>query len=240
MGSEKGKEAAPKAPEKKTAVELSPEELERIVADNTGLVRSVVARLSRIYGEDSEDLAQIGFIGLIKAARRFEPERGLKFSTYAVPLIAGEIRSQMRDRGNVKISRSLRADAAAVRRAGNDFEIRTGRSPRLSELAEITGFSEEKVRQAVQTAEVMSRTESYDRETAPEIADGSDTEEINVTRMDIASALNRLDTKERQVMVMRYYRDMTQVQTAKILGISQVQVCRIEKKALLAMAKTIK
>ena len=157
-----------------------------------------------------------------------------------MPLIAGEIRSQMRDRGNVKISRSLRADAAAVRRAGNDFEIRTGRSPRLSELAEITGFSEEKVRQAVQTAEVMSRTESYDRETAPEIADGSDTEEINVTRMDIASALNRLDTKERQVMVMRYYRDMTQAQTAKILGISQVQVCRIEKKALLAMAKTIK
>ena len=88
--------------------------LEQIVAENTGLVKSVALRLSHIYGEDAEDLIQIGYIGLIKAARRFEPERGLKFSTYAVPLITGEIKSQIRDHGAIKVSRSLKAEAAAV------------------------------------------------------------------------------------------------------------------------------
>ena len=92
-------------------------ELEQIVAEHTGLVKSVALRLSYIYGEEPEDMIQIGYIGLIKAARRFDPQRGLKFSTYAVPMIAGEIKSQMRDRGAIKVSRSIKSDAVVIRRA---------------------------------------------------------------------------------------------------------------------------
>ena len=90
---------------------------EKLAREHAGLVKSVALRLSYAFNEELDDLIQIGYIGLIKAARRFEPERGLKFSTYAVPMIAGEIRSQLRDKGAVKVSRSLKSDAAAVRRA---------------------------------------------------------------------------------------------------------------------------
>ena len=97
--------------------ELTQRELENIVAEHAGLVRSVALRLSHIYQAEAEDLMQIGYIGLMKAARRFEAGRGFAFSTYAVPMITGEIRSQMRDQGRIKVSRSLKADIAAVRRA---------------------------------------------------------------------------------------------------------------------------
>lgn len=198
--------------------------LEQIVAENTGLVKSVALRLSHIYGEDAEDLIQIGYIGLIKAARRFEPERGLKFSTYAVPLITGEIKSQIRDHGAIKVSRSLKAEAAAVRRAENDFTAANGRSPRLSELAAAAGLTEDKVEQALRAADAMTNFEEYEK-----IDISSSDEDLNVTKIDIAAAISSLAPKERQVIVMRYYKDMTQTQVAKALGISQVQVCRIEK-----------
>lgn len=208
--------------------------LEQIVAENTGLVKSVALRLSHIYGEDAEDLIQIGYIGLIKAARRFEPERGLKFSTYAVPLITGEIKSQIRDHGAIKVSRSLKAEAAAVRRAENDFTAANGRSPRLSELAAAAGLTEDKVEQALRAADAMTNFEEYEK-----IDISSSDEDLNVTKIDIAAAISSLEPKERQVIVMRYYKDMTQTQVAKALGISQVQVCRIEKRALKCMAVAI-
>lgn len=208
--------------------------LEQIVAENTGLVKSVALRLSHIYGEDAEDLIQIGYIGLIKAARRFEPERGLKFSTYAVPLITGEIKSQIRDHGAIKVSRSLKAEAAAVRRAENDFTAANSRSPRLSELAAAAGLTEDKVEQALRAADAMTNFEEYEK-----IDISSSDEDLNVTKIDIAAAISSLAPKERQVIVMRYYKDMTQTQVAKALGISQVQVCRIEKRALKCMAVAI-
>lgn len=208
--------------------------LEQIVAENTGLVKSVALRLSHIYGEDAEDLIQIGYIGLIKAARRFEPERGLKFSTYAVPLITGEIKSQIRDHGAIKVSRSLKAEAAAVRRAENDFTAANGRSPRLSELAAAAGLTEDKVEQALRAADAMTNFEEYEK-----IDISSSDEDLNVTKIDIAAAISSLAPKERQVIVMRCYKDMTQTQVAKALGISQVQVCRIEKRALKCMAVAI-
>ena len=200
--------------------DMTPPGLEQIVAEHTGLVKSVALRLSYVYGEDPEDLIQIGYIGLIKAARRFEPERGLKFSTYAVPLIAGEIKSQLRDQGAIKVSRNLKSDAAAVRRAENQFMAETGRSPRISDLSKLTGFEPERVTQALQASDAMKNLEDFDKP-------------------DITAVLNTLEPKARQVMVLRYYKDMTQTQVAQMLGISQVQVCRIEKKTLKIMSEKI-
>ena len=209
-------------------------ELEEIVAANTGLVRSVAQRLSLIYGEEFEDLVQIGYIGLLKAAERFEPERGFRFSTYAVPLIAGEIRSHIRDSGRIKISRELKSDAARVRRAENDFCAAHGRSPKLTELAAASGLTAERVLEALQAYEAMQDVQPDEVLKSACAADGG--EEQSITRLDLAAALAKLPPRQRQVIVLRYYRDMTQQQAAEALGISQVQVCRLEKRALAAMA----
>lgn len=209
-------------------------ELEKIVAANTGLVKSVALRLSFVYKEELEDLIQIGYIGLLKAAERFEPERGYKFSTYAVPLIAGEIKSQLRDHGKIKVSRSLKADSMAVRKAESDFTAKNGRSPKLTELAAATGISAERVAEAIQAYDAMKNFEDYETTDL-----WTDDEERNITKMDLEAVMDALKPKEKQVIMLRYYKDMTQQQVAAVMGISQVQVCRIEKKTLKAMAQGI-
>ncbi len=217
---------------------LTKEELQEIVQRHGGLVRTVVGRLSRAYGEDAEDLMQIGYMGLMKAAQRFEPERGLQFSTYAVPMIAGEIRSQLRDQGAVKMSRSLKADIALVRRTESDYVKIHGVSPRLTQLAEAAGISAERVREACQAADAlqnMSELDSGEAERNPAL--WTDCEEENVRRMDLKGAISALDPQARKVIVLRYYRDYTQQQVADLLGISQVQVHRIEKRTLKEMAE---
>lgn len=215
----------------------APTELEEIVAANTGLVRSVAQRLSLIYGEELEDLVQIGYIGLLKAAERFEPERGYRFSTYAVPLIAGEIRSHIRDSGRIKISRELKSDAARVRLAESDFCAAHGRSPKLTELAAASGLPAERVLEALQAYEAMQDVQPEEVLQSACATDGG--EEQSITRLDLAATLAKLPPRQRQVIVLRYYRDMTQQQAAAALGISQVQVCRLEKRALAAMATSL-
>ena len=142
-------------------------QLEEIVAANTGLVKSVAMRLSFAYKEELEDLIQIGYIGLIKAAERFEPERGLKFSTYAVPLIAGEIKSQLRDQGKIKVSRSLKTDSSIVRKTENEFVLKHGRSPKITELAEKTGLSAERVVEALQAPTDIEHVKGVDMKDNP-------------------------------------------------------------------------
>lgn len=213
-------------------------DLQAVVEKHTGLVKSVALRLARIYGEEPEDLIQIGYIGLLKAARRFEPERGLQFSTYAVPMITGEIRSQLRDQGTVKMSRGLKADVTAVRRAEADFSAKYGTSPHLSQLAEMSGLSEERVQAACQAADIMGNLQPLDSvDTEKSRRFWLEEEERDVTRIDLADTLRSLEPKARQVIVLRYYKDCTQQQVADLLGISQVQVCRIEKKTLQEMAR---
>ncbi|MGN0734381.1 MAG: sigma-70 family RNA polymerase sigma factor [Anaerovoracaceae bacterium] len=210
------------------------EKEEKLVREHAGLVKSVALRLSYACDEELDDLIQIGYIGLIKAARRFEPERGFRFSTYAVPMIAGEIRSQLRDRGTLKVSRSLKNDAAAVRRAESDFFAVNGVSPRISELAELTGLSAERVTEALTASDVMKNFEDYDS------ADlWTDNEDRNITSIDLKKSLSGLPPRERQVIILRYYRDMTQQQVADVMGISQVQVHRIEKNTLKELAEKV-
>lgn len=208
--------------------------LERMVAEHAGLVRTVALRLSHAYPAETEDLMQIGYIGLLKAAKRFEPERGLAFSTYAVPMIAGEIRSQLRDQGSIKVSRSIKADITAIRRAENAFLAAHGVSPKISELAETAGLSAERVAQALAAADHMQHFEEYDS-----LHLCGDEEEKNIARIDLAAGIASLTARQRQVILLRYYKDFTQQQTADVLGISQVQVCRIEKKTLRELAQKI-
>ncbi|MGN0720165.1 MAG: sigma-70 family RNA polymerase sigma factor [Anaerovoracaceae bacterium] len=216
------------------------EELEAVVEKHGGLVKSVALRLARTYGEEPEDLIQIGYIGLLKAAQRFEEERGLQFSTYAVPMIAGEIRSQLRDQGSMKMSRSLKADAALVRRAESDFIKLHGLSPRLTQLAEMTGLTAERVLEACQASDALKNMQDVDGIAAETDASmWTDREEQDIARIDLASAVASLEPRARQVIVLRYYKDYTQQQVADLLGISQVQVCRIEKKTLRAMAAKV-
>ena len=207
-------------------------EMEKKAYEHTGLVKSVARKLSYVYDEDLEDLIQIGYIGLIKAIKGFDPQKGYKFSTYAVPLIAGEIRSQLRDYGAIKVSRSIKSDIAIIKRAEADFMALNNKSPKMSELAKLTEFSEERIKQALQAQDVMKNIASYE-----DVNVLIKEEENTIERLDLRNTLEKLNKIERQIMVLRYYRDMTQSQVAKVVGLSQVQVSRIEQKTLKNMAK---
>ena len=207
---------------------------EKLIRENAGLVKSVALRLSYACNEALDDLIQMGYIGLLKAARRFDPSLGFKFSTYAVPLIAGEIRSQLRDKGAIKVSRSLKADAALVRRAESTYYAKNGVSPRLSELSEITGLSQERVTEALTASDAMRNTENFE-----DVNLYSDSEDMNITRIDLKKSVESLPPRERQVIILRYYRDMTQQQVADIMGLSQVQIHRIEKNTLKELAEKV-
>ena len=207
------------------------EELEKLALEHTGLVKSIAIRLSHVYDEEVDDLIQIGYIGLLKAIKGFDEEKGFKFSTYAVPVITGEIRSQLRDQGAIKISRSIKADIVTIKKAEEEFINMYNRSPRISELASHLEFTEERVKEAINANDAMKNIGSYD-----EVELALDEEETNITKIDIKDSLSKLEENERKIMVLRYYKDMTQSQVAKVIGISQVQVSRIEKKTLKNMA----
>lgn len=209
-------------------------EMEQMVAKHQGLVRSVALRLSSVYGEELDDLMQIGYIGLIKAVKGFDETRGYKFSTYAVPLIAGEIKMYMRDHNRIKVSRSVKKDAAYVRKVQNEYQLEKGRTPRISEIAAMTDLDEERVRYVMQADDAMKNIEEYEK-----IDVMTNDEEKNIMRMDLQKVIEQLDPMEKKVMMLRYYRDMTQTASAKILNISQVQVYRIEQKALKNMAELL-
>ena len=209
-------------------------EMEQMVAKHQGLVRSVALRLSSVYAEELDDLMQIGYIGLIKAVKGFDETRGYKFSTYAVPLIAGEIKMYMRDHNRIKVSRSVKKDAAYVRKVQNEYQLEKGRTPRISEIAAMTDLDEERVRYVMQADDAMKNIEEYEK-----IDVMTNDEEKNIMRMDLQKVIEQLDPMEKKVMMLRYYRDMTQTAAAKILNISQVQVYRIEQKALKNMAELL-
>lgn len=210
---------------------------ETIIAENMGLVRASAYRLLRYAGSgtDYEDLCQIGSIGLLKALRRFDTGRGVVFSTYAVPMIIGEMRKFLRDDGPVKVGRKLREQYLKIRKADESLTARFLRSPTLSELEAETGMSREDI---VLAYDAVSAPESLDStidadgniSLSDTVSDGGAMPDID--RMALKEGLKMLCGDERKLISLRYFLSKTQQETAEILGMTQVQVSRREKKII--------
>ncbi len=206
---------------------------EQAITQNAGLIWSIVRRY---YGRgvDPEDLYQLGCLGFLKALRGFEQDYGTQFSTYAVPKIAGEIRRFLRDDGSVKVSRSLKEQAATIRSAAALLGANLGREPTLSELSAHTGLAPEDIAAAQAAAQSVAslQSETADGLTLESTLGTPGPEEELVERVALQGAIQTLDERERKVILLRYYRSMTQDRCAQLLGVSQVQISRIEKRAL--------
>lgn len=207
---------------------------EQLVADNTGLVWSVARRfLGR--GVEADDLYQLGCLGFIKAVEGFDMEFGTQFSTYAVPKIAGEIRRFLRDDGTVKVSRSLKEQANSIKAARSNLTIALGREPSISEISEQTGFSPEEIaiaENATASTESINKQTGEDGFSLENILTDTESEEKLVEKISLRQAIEKLAEREKSVINLRYFHGLTQDRTSKVLGVSQVQVSRIEKKAL--------
>ncbi|MCD7829262.1 MAG: sigma-70 family RNA polymerase sigma factor [Clostridiales bacterium] len=206
---------------------------EQILVENDRLIWSVVRRYTG-RGVDLEDLFQLGCIGFLKALQGYDPAYGTQFSTYAVPKIAGEIRRFLRDDGAVKVSRTVKEQAAQVCAAREALRRALGREPALSELAAETDLEPEDIAAAENAvASVASlQMETADGLTLESLLGDEGMEEQVLERLSLREAVNRLPQRERMVILLRYYRGLTQEKTARIVGVSQVQVSRIEKKAV--------
>lgn len=207
---------------------------ELIVSQNTGLVKNLAMKYSSGYYE-TDDLMQVGFLGLVKAIDRFDTGFDVMFSTYAVPMILGEIKRFLRDDGKIKLSRQLKTEMRNLKAFQQEYYNRYGKSPKISYLAQKMGISRERVMEVLEAIDSLSSIESLDNELIPEGMHGGnyvDEEQQNVELLDLKAAIRDLADRERQIIVLRYFRDMTQQQIASVLGISQVQVSRIEKKVL--------
>lgn len=207
---------------------------DQIVSENAGLIWSVVRRfLGR--GADAEDLYQLGCLGFIKAIDGFDLQFGTQFSTYAVPKIAGEIRRFLRDDGSVKVSRTIKERAAQIRTVRNQLLLSKGSEPSLSEITEQTGFTAEEIAEADTATAVI---ESIQQQTGEDglslenILSNTESEEVLLERISLRQAIGRLPEREGLVIKLRYFHGLTQDRVAKVLQVSQVQVSRIEKKAL--------
>lgn len=207
---------------------------EKLVEENSGLIWSVARRfLGR--GAEPDDLYQLGCLGFLKAVEGFDLEYGTQFSTYAVPKIAGEIRRFLRDDGAVKVSRSIKEQAATIKATRNRLMTALGREPTIQEISRQTGFSPEEIALA-ETA--TAATESIQRESGDEgftlenILTDTESEERMVEKIALRQAIEALPEREKTVINLRYFHCLTQQRVAKVMDVSQVQVSRIEKKAI--------
>ena len=215
--------------------------MENLLQENTPLVWSVA---KRFYGRgcEPEDLFQLGAIGLLKAIRAFDLQRPVELSTYAVPMIMGEIRRFLRDDGPVKVSRTLRERAAMLRQLQTRLESDTGQSPRLSDLCRESGLQPEEVLEAINaprdTDSLDAALPGQERTLGEMLPAGG--EGRVVEGLALQEAISRLEPQLRQVILLRYMRDLTQQKIAVILGITQVQVSRLEKKARLQLQNALR
>lgn len=211
---------------------------EILIRENMGLVRGAAARF-RDRGTEQEDLLQIGSMGMLRAIRTFDLSRGTAFSTFAVPLIVGEIRRHLRDDGMIRVGRGYKRLAAELTARRREIAEREGREPTLEELADLCGVAKEEAAMALSAiAPVTSLSECAYEEDKGELAERlTDDESANEPailsdRIALREAIGRMPPLWRKILLLRYYRDRTQQQTADALGLSQVKVSREEKKIL--------
>lgn len=217
----------------RAAQEGDREACEQAVIENNGLIWSVVRRY---YGRgvDPDDLYQLGCVGFLKAIQGFDFNYGTCFSTYAVPKIAGEIRRFLRDDGAVKVGRSLREQSQMLYGLRERLRHELGREPVLSELAEVSGLTPEEIAQidlATDTPESLQQ-ETIDGLTLEGVLGTEAPEEGLVERIALREAIDQLPEKERMTILLRYFKGLTQERTARVLGVSQVQVSRLERRGL--------
>ena len=207
---------------------------ESLVSENSGLIWSVAKRyIGR--GVETDDLYQLGCLGFIKAVEGFDLEFGTQFSTYAVPKIAGEIRRFLRDDGTVKVSRNIKEQAVTIKTARNHLSTTLGREPSISEISAHTGFSVDEIilaENATASTESIHRQSGEDGFSLENILTDTESEEVLVEKISLRQAIEKLPDREKSVIKLRYFHGLTQDRTSKVLGVSQVQVSRIEKKAL--------
>lgn len=219
---------------------------DKVLTDNTALIWSIVRRfLNRGY--EGEDLFQIGCIGMLKAIDRFDLEYNVAFSTYAVPLITGEIRRFLRDDGIIKISRSIKENQNKIIAETENFRETYHLEPTIEQLAEICSLSKEDVVTAIESLrnvesiykEVDSSSDGNGISILDKLVDKTNNENLVIDRVLIKQLLDTLDENERNIIILRYYKNKTQSDIAKEIGITQVQVSRLEKKILNKLKKQI-
>lgn len=206
--------------------------------ENLGLVHLCANRF-RGKGIDYDDLYSAGCLGLLKAVKAFDSDRGVKFSTYAVPVILGEIKRLFRDGGTLKVSRSLKELSMKLQRICQEFMQREGREPAISELSTLTGESEADISEALCSAQpLISLTSSEDDEGQIDVPVEAPDEQI-LDLLALRQVMAMLPESDRMLLELRYFRNMTQSAAAKILGMTQVQVSRYEKKLLTRLRKEL-
>lgn len=221
------------------------EAMNRLIEANLPLVTSISKKFIN-RGYDYEDIYQIGCMGLVKAINNFDDNYNVKFSTYAVPMIIGEIKRFLRDDGIIKVSRNVKSLAKKLHFDKEALTKKLNRDPSIEELAEFSGIDKEEILFALESSasmqylyEVIHQDDGAPVLLIDKLSENA-AEDKNLTeKIALKEALNNLDVKSRQIIVLRYFKDKTQIQVAKMLGISQVQVSRIEKKVLLEMRKQL-
>ena len=217
-------------------------ELDRLIRQNNGLIWSIVKRFSN-RGYDLEDLYQVGCMGFIKSIKRFDTSFEVKLSTYTVPYILGEIKRYIRDDGPIKVSRSLKELNVKIKELQRMYLLNKGKEITIEEIAKILKISKEDVAIAIESNKPIESiegnlTQSNGDKTInliDRISTGKDEQEMITNKIVIKELINELEDSDKEVILLRFYKEKTQSQIAKILGISQVQVSRIEKKVLQKM-----
>ncbi|MBQ9545521.1 MAG: sigma-70 family RNA polymerase sigma factor [Clostridia bacterium] len=214
------------------------EAAQTVIKTNMGLVKSVCRRFEG-RGVETEDLIQIGALGMIKALKAFDPERGTKFSTYAVPMMIGEIRRFMRDDGLISVSRKTKSDCAKINAFIQDFRGKNDRDPDLKEICAATGISKEDAVFALGSGQpVMSLQDGEEERDVPDFS-GEDELEKSFEKEALKEAVRSLEPEERELIELRYFRGLTQTQVARLTGKTQVKVSRDEKKICQKLKKML-
>jgi len=209
---------------------------ERLFKSNVGLIYMVLERF-KATGYEFEDLFQVGGMGLVKAIERFDPAYGVRFSTYAVPMIIGEIKRHLRDDGPLKVARGVKETYARIKWAREQLAFQKGREPTVGEIAEVLGMSREDVVMVIEACQApvyIFESLNHDDEglRVLDTLEGDFAKEEFLDQIALKEALQKLDKREREIIVRRFLKEETQTAIASDLGISQVQVSRLEKKAL--------